>query len=133
MGTRRLQLGRVGAPRHRVCARQWSIARQLDSSRRDGDGLGGECLANWKDYRGKADEYRELDADRIRVLLSVGGRGKTGDLRVGEIQARGATRFNIHEDKVTRFVVYLDRALADPGSRSRGRGPWQFVEIEEGR
>ena len=77
----------------------------------------GEFLANWKDYRGEADEYRQLDAERVLVLLHVGGRGKTSDLRVEEIQARGATLFHIHDGKVTRLVVYLDReqALADLG------------------
>jgi ketosteroid isomerase-like protein len=59
-------------------------------------------LSTWKDYRQEAEEYRELDSERILVLYRRRGRGKTSGVELG---------------KVTRLVGYFDRdrALADLG------------------
>jgi ketosteroid isomerase-like protein len=67
-----------------------------------------------RDVRAEAEEYRELDAERVLVLTKVSARGKTSGLPVGE---QGAELFEIHDRKVTRIVVYndRDRALADLG------------------
>ena len=37
----------------------------------------GEYLSAWNEYAVKADEYRELDRERVLVLLKAFGRGKT--------------------------------------------------------
>jgi hypothetical protein len=34
-------------------------------------------LSDWGEYRFEVEEYRELDDERIVVLLSIAGRGKT--------------------------------------------------------
>ncbi len=64
--------------------------------------------------RADAAGYRELDAERVLVLTETSGRGIASGLQV---ELKGAEVFEIHEGKVTRIVVYVDRdrALADLG------------------
>jgi hypothetical protein len=65
-----------------------------------------------------ADEYRELDDERVLVLVRGPGRGKTSGLDVSEaLSAKGAILFHVREGAVTRLVIYADRerALADLG------------------
>ena len=68
----------------------------------------------WEDYRVKADDYRELDADRVLVLVGLNGRGKASGLEMGQVAANILT---LRDGKVTRLVMYWnrDRALADLG------------------
>ncbi len=68
----------------------------------------------WEDYRVKADDYRELDADRVLVLVGLSGRGKTSGLEMAQVAANILT---LRDGKVTRLVMYWnrDRALADLG------------------
>ena len=68
----------------------------------------------WEDLSHRAEEYRELDNERVLVLTQSSGRGKTSGL---ELQSKGASVFSIQIAKVTRFVVYWERerALADLG------------------
>jgi hypothetical protein len=40
-------------------------------------------LGAWADYRIVADEYRELDGERVLVLTQHGGHGKAGGLGGG--------------------------------------------------
>ena len=74
-------------------------------------------LDAWADYRTEAEEYRDLDAERVLVLTHDTGRGKASRLELGEIGPKAAALFHVHDDKVTRLVVYFDRdrALADLG------------------
>ncbi len=74
-------------------------------------------LIGWKDFRTQADEYRELDDQRVLVLTRITARGKAGGLVAGQMRAKGATLYHISGDKVTRLVYYWDRdrALADLG------------------
>ena len=72
-------------------------------------------LGAWEEFRGGADEYRELDDERVLVLTHYRGRGKTSGLELGQMRTKGASLFHVREGKVTRFVLYWDRerALAD--------------------
>jgi ketosteroid isomerase-like protein len=74
-------------------------------------------LSAWEGYRLEAEEYRELDRERVLVLVHPIGRGKTSGLEIGQIRGKGANLFDIRGGKVTRVVVYYDRerALADLG------------------
>ncbi len=74
-------------------------------------------LSSWEEFRLVADEYRELDAERVLVLDHLSGRGKASGLEIGEMRAAGAWLFHIRDDNVTRMVRYFDRArgLADLG------------------
>jgi ketosteroid isomerase-like protein len=76
-----------------------------------------DWLGSWEEFRQVADEYRELDDERLLVLLHWDGRGKTSGLELGEMRAKGASLFHIRDGKVTRLIAYLDRerALADLG------------------
>jgi ketosteroid isomerase-like protein len=76
-----------------------------------------EFLQTWEDYRVKAEEYRELDDERVLVFIRIGGRGKASGLEVGDMPAEAANLLHIRDGKVTRLVLYWDRerALADVG------------------
>jgi ketosteroid isomerase-like protein len=67
-----------------------------------------------EDFRIEAEDYRELDAERVLVLTNASGRGKASGLAVDQ---KGAEVFEIQAGKVTRLVTYADRAnaLADLG------------------
>jgi ketosteroid isomerase-like protein len=76
-----------------------------------------EFLGTWEQFHVRADEYRELDGERVLVLAYQSGRGKTSGLDIGQVQAERAHVFHVRGDKVTRLVIYYDRerALADLG------------------
>jgi ketosteroid isomerase-like protein len=75
----------------------------------------------WEDWRADADEYRELDGERVLVLENRRARAKGSGLRIGqtarETPSKGASLFHVRDGKVTRFVTYFDRddALVDLG------------------
>ena len=73
-----------------------------------------DLLGAWEGYRAEAEEYRELDDERVLVLIRRSGRGKTSGL---EIATKGAALFQLRDGRVTRYVTYWDRAsaLADLG------------------
>jgi ketosteroid isomerase-like protein len=74
-----------------------------------------EWLSAWDGFRAEADDYKVLDDERVLVLNSFGGRGKTSGVGVGPLMTKGASVFHIRNAKVTRLVLYWDRtrALAD--------------------
>jgi ketosteroid isomerase-like protein len=77
-----------------------------------------DFLSTWADYRVQADEYRELDAERVLVLVhATSGRAKTSGVDIRRVRTNGATLHHIRDGKVTRLVIYpyADRALADLG------------------
>ena len=78
---------------------------------------GRTILDPWEGWRPEAEEYRELDDERILVLMRRGGRGKTSGLEIGRLGTGGSPLFHIRDGKVTRHLAYWDRAqaLADLG------------------
>jgi ketosteroid isomerase-like protein len=68
----------------------------------------------WDDYRITAEDYRELDAERVLVLVTLSGRGKASGL---EMRQDGANIFTLREGRVVALTIYWDRerALADLG------------------
>jgi hypothetical protein len=74
-------------------------------------------LDAWADYRTAAEEYRELDTERVLVLTHDSGRGKASGLELAETGFRAAVLFHVRRGKVTRLVIYVerDRAFADLG------------------
>jgi ketosteroid isomerase-like protein len=87
----------------------WGVAQMAKRFR--------EWLSPWERFRVEADEYRELDGERVLVLLQVSGRGKISGLQLEEIGTKGANLFHIRGGKVTKLVLHWDRdrALADLG------------------
>ncbi len=71
-----------------------------------------EFLDAWEEWRGKADEYRELDQERVLVLFHATARGKTSGLELGRMRSEGANVFHIREGKVTKLEVYWNRRRA---------------------
>jgi ketosteroid isomerase-like protein len=76
-----------------------------------------DWLSAWEDWRVEADEYRELDDERVLVFIHQSGRGKASGLEIGRARAGQANLFHIRDGRVTRLVLYedRDRALADLG------------------
>ena len=76
-------------------------------------------LSSWEDFRPEAEEYRELDNERVLMLTCMRGRGKSSGVEIEE--SRGSL-FHIRDGKVTRLVLYFDRdrALADLGLAPEG-------------
>jgi ketosteroid isomerase-like protein len=74
-------------------------------------------LNAWKEFRVEAEEYSELDDERVLVLNYFTGQGKMSGLDIGQLRAEGASLLHIREGKVARIVLYAerDRALADLG------------------
>ena len=71
----------------------------------------------WEDLCIEADEYRELDGERVLALVHYSGRGKTSGTELEAMRAEAATVFHVRDGKVTRLVNHFDRerALADLG------------------
>jgi ketosteroid isomerase-like protein len=84
-----------------------------------------DFLGNWEDWRIVVEEYRELDDERVLVLVHNSGRGKRSGVKVQRIAAKAANLFDIRGGKVTRLAAYADRelALADLGLAPEGGSP----------
>ena len=76
-----------------------------------------EFLSAWKDFRSEAEEYIELDEERVLVLTRYSGRGKTSGVEIAQMRAKGANVFRVRDGSVTQRIIYFDRdhALADLG------------------
>jgi ketosteroid isomerase-like protein len=81
-----------------------------------------DFLSAWEDWRIKAEEYRELDDERVLVLESFSARGKASGLEAGQIRTQGAGLFHVRNGKVARLVTYFvrERAFADLGLAPEG-------------
>lgn len=88
----------------------WTGPRGMAEAVRDG-------LNAWENLRPEPVEYRALDGERVLVLVTYVGRGKTSGLDLGQMRAKGAMLFHIRDGMVTRHVHYWDRerALTDLG------------------
>ena len=76
-----------------------------------------DFVNDWSDFRSDAEEYRELDDERVLVLHLFSGRGRTSGVEVGPTGAKGACLFHVTDRKVTKLLLYSvrDRALTDLG------------------
>jgi ketosteroid isomerase-like protein len=74
-------------------------------------------LNAWESFRIEAEDFRELDDERILVLSKGSGRGRASGLHLGQLTRNAADLVHVRDGKVTRFAVYFDRdrALADLG------------------
>jgi ketosteroid isomerase-like protein len=78
-----------------------------------------DLLSAWEDWRAEPQEFRELDGERVLVLIRLSGRGKASGVEVGQVRAHGANLFHLRNGRVTRLAIYWDRerALAALGLR----------------
>jgi ketosteroid isomerase-like protein len=86
-------------------------------------GLGGlaegarDWMDVWDDLHVEAEQFRELDGERVLVLQTHSGLGKRSGLELGQMGSKGANVFHVRGGKVTKLVHYwdLERGLADLG------------------
>jgi ketosteroid isomerase-like protein len=71
-----------------------------------------DFLGAWQDWRVEAEEYPELDGERVLVLICHSARGKTSGLEIGQLRSQGAALFHVRDGKVTRLVIYFERQRA---------------------
>ena len=69
-------------------------------------------LRAWDSLRAVPEEFRELDGDRVLVYLRNEGRGKGSGIELHGISAKSANVFTVRGGKVTRLILYWDRARA---------------------
>jgi hypothetical protein len=76
-----------------------------------------DYISDWHDVRADPEEFREIDSERVLVLLNFVGQGRTSGIEVAQARSRGANLFEISGGAVTKLVLYFDRdnALADLG------------------
>jgi ketosteroid isomerase-like protein len=76
-----------------------------------------DFLSAWDEFSSVPEEFRELDDDRVLVLVQFSGRGRTSGLEADQMRSKAAGVFHVHRGSVTRIVLYFDRdrALADLG------------------
>ena len=74
-------------------------------------------LGAWEQLRLEAEQFRELDDERVLVFYSLSGRGKRSGVELSKIGWKGACVFHVRGGKVTKLVGYQERtrALADLG------------------
>ena len=74
-------------------------------------------LEAWDDFHVEADDQRELDRTRVRVLIRRSGTGRRSGMAVAQMQSRAADVIHVLDGKVIQLVHYWDRdrALADLG------------------
>jgi hypothetical protein len=58
-------------------------------------------MSAWRDARANAEEYRQLDAERVLVLYSFNGRGRLSGVNVTPSWTRGAALFHLRDGKVS--------------------------------
>ena len=76
-----------------------------------------DMLSPWDRYRGRVEEYRELEAERVLVLTHASGRGKVSGLELDALSTQQAQVVHVRDGKVTKILVYYDRerTIADLG------------------
>jgi hypothetical protein len=74
-------------------------------------------LDAWEEVKIAADEYRELDDERVLVLMHMSGQGRRSGVDLGTIRATGAHLFQLQGHKVQRIAFYWEsrHAFADLG------------------
>jgi hypothetical protein len=74
-----------------------------------------ELFSVWENVRAEADEFREIDEQRVLVLDHRSGHGKTSGLQLALIATEGGTLWQTRGGSVSNLTIYWhrDRALAD--------------------
>jgi hypothetical protein len=77
-----------------------------------------DFLSAWEEYSLKIDDCRDLDDERVLVLVHAGsGRGQASGVELGQHGGGGALVYHVRSGQVARLVIYFnrERALADLG------------------
>jgi ketosteroid isomerase-like protein len=71
-----------------------------------------DFLSSWDDVRNMADEFRDLDRDRVLVLGHASGRGKKSRIELSVLSTRWANVFHLADGRVTRIDCHFDADCA---------------------
>jgi len=71
-----------------------------------------DFLSAWENVRTEVDGYRQLDDERVLVLLRMTGRGKLSGIDLARTDSEGADVFHLRNGRVARIVHYFDRRRA---------------------
>jgi ketosteroid isomerase-like protein len=76
-----------------------------------------DVLRAWEGYRSAAEEYNQIDEERVLVLTRFSARGKRSGVEIGQMWTKAASLYHVCGGRVTRLVLDFDRdhALADLG------------------
>jgi ketosteroid isomerase-like protein len=76
-----------------------------------------QWLDAWHDFRMEAEDFRELDRERVLILHRYAGRAKASGVSLEQVPAKAAIVLHIRDGKVTKLVGYnyRDNALAALG------------------
>jgi ketosteroid isomerase-like protein len=69
-------------------------------------------LSLWQDYRIRAEDYRDIDDERVLVVFRFVGTGRGSGIDIAQVRANGAHLFHLHGGRVTKLVNYADATLA---------------------
>ncbi|HXW58391.1 MAG TPA: nuclear transport factor 2 family protein [Solirubrobacteraceae bacterium] len=72
----------------------------------------GNFLSAWEEWRVHVDKIRELDGDRVFVLVHASARGRESGIELPPESTSFAQIFQVRDGKVTSLVSYFDRATA---------------------
>lgn len=83
-----------------------------------------DFLSAWEDFHFQAEEYREIDEERVLLLVQFSGRAKTSGMALEHMQTTNAAVLHIHDGEVCKVLLYWDRerALVDLGLIQQGDG-----------
>lgn len=84
-----------------------------------------EIFSGWERVRTVADDYLELDGERVLVLDHRRGHGKASGFDIGRMSTDAANLFHLSHGRVALLVFYFDRgqALADVGLSPEAQRP----------
>ena len=71
----------------------------------------------WDGLTANAEEFRDIDDERVLVFLQNRGRGRESGIEIDGISVRAANVFTIRDGRVKKLVLYWDRdqAIQDLG------------------
>jgi ketosteroid isomerase-like protein len=83
-----------------------------------------DFLSAWEDFHFQAEEYREIDEERVLLLVKFSGRAKTSGMALEHMETTNAAVIHTHDGEVCKVVLYWDRerALVDLGIIRQGDG-----------
>ena len=85
----------------------------------------GETISSYEGLTVAAEEYREVDSERVLVLTRNQGRARGSGFDIGRILTPGANLFHIRDGRIVKMVLYFNRenvpadlSPSDPGGQS---------------